>query len=70
MLILHQINLAAAVADSMVLLNPDGTTCAAGAPDEVMTAENLTAVYRTPLRVSRHPESGRPQAQSTFVFED
>lgn len=69
-LILHQINLAAAVADSIVLLNPDGTTRAAGTPGAVMTAENLTAVYRTPLRVVPHPETGRPQAQSMFVFEE
>lgn len=68
-LVLHQINLAAAVADVMVLLNGDGTTRSSGAAAEVMTTENLQAVYETPLTVSLHPRSGRPQAQSNWVFE-
>jgi iron complex transport system ATP-binding protein len=68
--VLHQINLAAAVADVMVLLGGDGTTRAYGAPAQVMTSENLQAVYETPLTVSLHPRSGRPQAQSNWVFEE
>ncbi|HEX8236040.1 MAG TPA: ABC transporter ATP-binding protein [Abditibacteriaceae bacterium] len=69
-LVLHQINLAAAVADVMVLLNGDGTTRSRGAPAQVMTTENLQAVYETPLTVSLHPRSRRPQAQSNWVFEE
>jgi iron complex transport system ATP-binding protein len=69
-LVLHQINLAAAVADVMVLLNGNGTTCSLGAPAQVMTTQNLQAVYETPLTVSLHPRSGRPQAQSNWVFEE
>jgi iron complex transport system ATP-binding protein len=69
-LVLHQINLAAAVADVMVLLNGDGTTRSSGAPAQVMTTENLQAVYETPLTVSPHPRTGRPQAQSNWVFEE
>jgi iron complex transport system ATP-binding protein len=69
-LVLHQINLAAAVADVMVLLNSDGTTRACGAPAQVMTTENLQAVYEMPLTVSLHPRSGRPQAQSNWIFEE
>jgi iron complex transport system ATP-binding protein len=69
-LVLHQINLAAAVADVMVLLNGDGTMRASGAPAQVMTTENLQAVYETPLTVTLHPRSGRPQAQSNWVFEE
>lgn len=65
-LVLHHINLAASVADILVLLNEDGTTRASGAPSSVMTAENLQAVYATPLRVQNHPKNGRPQAYSDW----
>ena len=69
MLVLHQINLAASVADVMALLNSGGTTRACGPPAHVMTQENLEAVYQTPLTVAPHPQSGRPQARSAWVFE-
>jgi len=68
--VLHQINLAAAVADHMVLLASDGRTRAAGAAEHVMTLEHLQAVYETPLRVVTHPLSGRPQAQAMWRFDD
>ena len=67
-LVLHQINLAAAIADTILLLDSDGQTCASGAPINVMTPQNLEAVYGVPLRVSMHPKSGRPQAQSDWSF--
>ena len=65
--VLHQINLAAAVCDSMLLMNA-GKVHAAGLPQAVMTQENLEAVYRAPLSVSPHPRSGRPQAQMMWEF--
>ena len=65
--VLHQINLAAAISDSMLLLDA-GRVFAHGAPQTVMTQENLEAVYRAPLRVSQHPVSGRPQAQMMWDF--
>lgn len=68
-LVLHQINLAAAVADAMLLLSESGTTCALGAPDTVMTSKNLEAVYRVPLEVVAHPKSGRPQARADWIFK-
>lgn len=67
-LVLHQINLAAAVADTILLLSSEGTIRALGTPAEVMTSENLEAVYGVPLRISSHPKSGRPQAQSDWAF--
>ncbi len=67
-LVLHQINLAAAVADTILLLDSNGKPRALGAPSKVMTSENLEAVYGVPLRVSLHPKSGRPQAQSDWSF--
>jgi len=68
--VLHQINLAAAMADKMVLLRADGQTQAQGEPTFVMTEENLQSVYQSPLSISLHPRSGRPQAQSNWVFDE
>jgi iron complex transport system ATP-binding protein len=67
-LVLHQINLAAAVADSMTLLHENGTVCASGLPRDVMTRENLKMVYGVPLEISPHPQSGRPQARAAWEF--
>ena len=65
--VLHQINLACAIADQMLLLN-EGRVIAQGAPHMVMTQENLETVYQTPLRIAPHPKSGRPQAQMMWEF--
>ena len=65
--VLHQINLASAIADEMLLLN-QGRVVAQGAPHIVMTQENLESVYQTPLRVAPHPHSGCPQAQMMWKF--
>lgn len=67
-LVLHQINLAAAVADSILLLRDNGTICASGAPDEVVTSENLQAVYGVPLEIFVHPKTQRPQARAEWEF--
>lgn len=69
MLVLHQINLAAAVADSMVLLGTDGRIRAVGAPGEVMTREHLEAVYGVPFVIAPHAHNKRPQAYSSWDFE-
>lgn len=67
--VLHGINLAAAIADSMILLGKDGRVVASGPPHDVMTETHLSAVYEVPLRVAPHPLSGRPQAQSLWKFD-
>jgi iron complex transport system ATP-binding protein len=69
-LILHQINLATAIADTMLLLREGGITVASGAPDEVMTETHLSDVYGVPLKVIPHPLNGRPHAQAMWTFED
>jgi iron complex transport system ATP-binding protein len=68
--VLHQINLAAALADSMILLESGGATRASGSPQEVITKENLEAVYGVPLRVTDDSPSRRPQAYSDWTFGD
>lgn len=66
--VLHGINLAALVADAMVLLDENGAVAARGAPLDVMTEAHLTRVYGVPLKVAPHPLSGRPQAQTWWEF--
>lgn len=67
---LHELNLAALVADSMLLLDERGRVAASGTPFEVMRAEVLEGVYGLPMRVAPHPLSGVPQAQSLWQFEE
>ena len=56
--VLHDLNLAARFADQVALLD-DGALVAAGAPDAVLTAERLSRVYATPVRVENHPRLER-----------
>ena len=56
--VLHDLNLAARFADRVALLD-GGAVVAAGAPDSVLTAERLSRVYATPVRVENHPRLER-----------
>jgi iron complex transport system ATP-binding protein len=68
-LVLHQINLASSISDTMLLLQ-NGQTRAVGSPQQVMTRDNLQNVYQLPLTVAPHPTSGKPQAQSAWQFDE
>ena len=57
--VLHDINLAAAYCDALVLLHA-GRIVAQGPPEQVVTAANLQEVYGARVWVRRHPASGRP----------
>ncbi len=57
--VLHDVNLAAAFCDCLVLLHA-GQIVAQGTPEQVLTAENLQAVYGARVWIRRHPASGRP----------
>lgn len=59
LLVSHQLNLVARFAHTMVLLER-GRVAASGAPDAVMSAPVLEAVYEWPLVVTRDPASGAP----------
>lgn len=61
-LVSHDLNLAAEVCDRLLLLET-GTAVCAGAPESVLTEPTLEAVYRCPVRVDKHPTSGRPTVQ-------
>ncbi len=57
--VLHDVNLAASYCDTLVLLH-QGRIAASGTPEDVLTAENLQAVYGVRVWVRPHPVSGRP----------
>jgi len=57
--VLHDLNLAAAHADRVVLLDA-GRVVADGPPAAVLTADRLTALYGTPVIVTRHPARPHP----------
>ncbi len=55
----HDLNLAAAYADSLVLVS-SGRVAAAGSPAEVLRPEVLSPVYGTPVEVRTDEATGRP----------
>ena len=56
---LHDLNLAAACAERIVLLKK-GRVAAAGTPEEVLVEPILREVFGTEVAVRPHPETGRP----------
>lgn len=59
LMVLHDLNLAGLYADRVALL-AEGSLHAIGAPEAVLTDENLAAVYQVPVNVIPHPEYGTP----------
>ncbi len=57
--VLHELNLAAAFADEIVMMR-DGRVRAAGAPEDVMTPPVLHDVFGLDAQMLRDPETGRP----------
>lgn len=57
--VLHDLNLAAAYADRVTLLQR-GRIVASGEPRTVLTAERITDVYGQPVEVFEHPRTGVP----------
>ena len=57
--VLHDLNLAAAHADRLVLLH-QGTVQAVGSPEEVLAESMLGEVYAQRMRVIPHPERDCP----------
>jgi iron complex transport system ATP-binding protein len=56
----HDLNLAAEFCDRLMMLS-DGRVHASGAPEEVLTMDNLQAVFHCEaLRVTVNPFTGRP----------
>ena len=59
-IITHELNLAAELADHLVLLDA-GRCLAQGKPEQVLQSELLSRVFRTPVLVDQNPSSGRPR---------
>lgn len=57
--VLHDLNLAAAYADRMVLL-ADGRIAADGSPAEVCESSLLSSVYQYPIEIIQHPDGSTP----------
>jgi len=57
---IHDLDLAARFCDRLVLVG-DGTVVASGAPEEVLTEENVEDVFGTPAFVGRDPATGSVQ---------
>lgn len=57
--VLHDLNLAALYASRLLMIR-EGRRFAEGAPDEVVTEENVAAVYGSRVRVLPHPVQGTP----------
>ena len=58
LVVVHDLALAAAYADRIVLMD-SGVTVAAGTPREVLTADHIDRVYRHPIDTFDHPQTGR-----------
>ncbi len=61
--VFHDLNLAARYCDQLVLLN-EGKVYACGAPEQVLSTENLEAVFGVRVRLRPETETGRP----TIIF--
>jgi iron complex transport system ATP-binding protein len=57
--VLHDLNLAAEYCQRLLVLN-DGRVVALGTPANVLTANMISAVYETAVRVEQNPLSGKP----------
>ncbi len=56
----HDLDMAAAMSDRILLLNEQGEKISSGKPAEVMTAANLHRVFRVNVRVGTNPLTGTP----------
>jgi len=57
--VLHDLNLAAAYSDRIVILE-SGQLAADGRPHEVLTEATISRIYRQPVRVIEHPTRNVP----------
>lgn len=58
-IVMHDLNLAAQYADRLLMLN-QGSIVADGTPWQVLTEENIVAVYQCQVTIMAHPQHGYP----------
>ncbi|WP_293783320.1 ABC transporter ATP-binding protein [uncultured Aeromicrobium sp.] len=66
---LHDLNLAARFCDHLVVLR-DGAVCAAGRPEEVITASRIDEIYAVTAVVETSPHTGAPVATYLHVAHE
>ena len=59
-IVTHELNLAAELADTLLLLECGRCLCQ-GTPEEVLRSDVISRVFRTPVIVDHNPASGRPR---------
>lgn len=64
-IITHDLNLASEFADEVLLLKR-GKVVAKGEPKDVLTAENLQAVFDVEVLLDGHPRSGKPRITLSY----
>ena len=64
-LVTHDLNLAAEFADEILLLK-NGATVAQGAPEKVLTIENLMEVFDVKVLLDENPSSGKRRVTTIF----
>ncbi|WP_326558542.1 heme ABC transporter ATP-binding protein [Micromonospora sp. NBC_01796] len=67
--VLHDLGLAAAYADRIALLS-DGRLVTDGPPEQVLTADRLSAAYRHEIEILPHPRTGTPLVLPIRSTED
>jgi iron-chelate-transporting ATPase len=65
LIVIHEINMAARFCDRMIALK-NGDFIAHGSPAEIMTTEQLEAIYDVGMGTLPHPDSGSPIAYVRF----
>lgn len=63
--ITHDLNLASEFGDEIIMLR-DGKVAAAGAPQQVLTAENVRDVFSVEVMLDRNPASGNVRVTNVF----
>ena len=66
-IITHDLNLASEFADEILLLKR-GKILAKGAPESVLTRENIEQVFGIGVLLDGHPVSGKPRITMTYDF--
>lgn len=56
----HDLDMASAMSDRILLLNEHGDVVCIGTPEEAMTSERLRRVFRVNVKVDKNPLSGTP----------
>jgi len=65
-IITHDLNLASEFADEILLLKR-GEMIAKGAPEQVLTTENLREIFDIGVLLDRHPASGKPRITMNYT---